>query len=296
VTDWPEPLNLPFPDTIAAPSPEEFVARGYPRPGQPGWSQLTDANIVVAGLSVVARRHIVRHLLYAIDEEATRQPAKRDEADFLLGAWRSTQAIQALLKSGWTWERSRRRPRKRCIMDLMEDVTWPPRIPKRSVPDSLWFTRRRALQALLDFHLDVPAKRVMSIPDQTLNAGAYRRTRSPVAVHPTDLHRRVAAVIRFYGAGRPVVHQGGPRAWRLCPWRLWRIDGYLDLYRDVRLDSLDWLPATHFLGYLEASHQHWRKRLLTGQQAGGKELLPERRTAPDPATMQPPKDGTRLAA
>src|SRR5688572_22959801 len=104
------------------------------------------------GLPANARKHIVRHLLYAIDEALVEQPAKRDDFDFFLGALRSTEAIRHFLQAGkWTWERSRHRRGKRGLLDILDVVTSPPRIPKRSTADGIWYTRRRAFQALLDF-------------------------------------------------------------------------------------------------------------------------------------------------
>lgn len=228
-----------------APRDPGLESKALPLPGGPEWRAFTDARLIVVGLDVAARKLLVRQILHAIDRELEGGQRRRlEEAFRLWGTVAAALILRRLTKGGQrTWHT--RKGGKPGLLHLVSDFALPPFMDERSTPDCIWLAHRQALNALVDFTVDLPAARVLDVQRVALKPGQLRTTRGNRPLGPSPTQARIAAACAFYGIGFPARAEG-KRVWRFYPWRLWHIDQQFEMHGDVRLASLYWLNADHF--------------------------------------------------
>lgn len=229
-----------------APMDASLESAIVPPPSTAAWKAFTDSKLIVAGLDVAARKRLVRQVLHAIDGELEGAQHRRLEDAFRLwGTVAAALILRRLTKGGQrTWHT--RRGGKPGLLHLVSDFALPPFMANRTTPDCIWQAERQALNALVDFTIDVPARTVQAVQRLAVKPGHLHRTRGNKPLGAAGLQAHVAAAYRFYGVGHPLTPVRGKRVWRFYPWRLWHIDQQFEIHGDVRLASLYWLDADHF--------------------------------------------------
>lgn len=220
------------------------------------WQRFTDAFLTV-GFPIATRAALIHATLDLLKDEAwKRQPGKLVEAEHLWGAVAGTAILQELVAKGREHWFSKRRFGKDGLLDFLEGYDVPDYLLGDKFKgyvnrDAVQHARAKAIQRAYDYTITIPTSRLQELRSCLPLHFERDADFGKAAFSHRQLGYRIGMVYRYYGVGHPVTPTGGPRSWRLHPWRLARLAFQLQYYGDVRLAGLWWLPRSHFTPYLE---------------------------------------------